>query len=696
MLVSRWAGMRLRTTQLSPPTHGPSLSSPTVVMQGLFSGGVDGSTIVWNVPKVRHGARRSSPAPPRTQPCRPCACPISLDLFRASRVARAASRPCPPAPSFGFLPTTQSKPQQTFRDHEHYVQGVAWDPQGIYLVSISCDRTARIYGGAVGKGGVREFKSQHVLSKGTQAALQTAEAAAQQATGTDTSPEKASSSSVGGVAASSTPSESGSSAAQTAQASAEVPLETVPQPTGALPEGVADSTSRAVPSNLPAGGAGAVTDEKAPPGPGKSESRRAESKDVKCRLFLDDSVGSFFRRPAWSPDGTFVLLPCGQVPTPPNPAAKSDSAATKPTTFVVSRWALSTPCAHLPGPSKPVIATRFCPVLFELVQGAGDDPVPAWTELPYRVVWAVVTLDAIVMYDSQHKQPLLMASNIHFAAISDIAWLPSGDGLVVSSMDGFCTLLLLQSDKTLGKPLPKELWPECMQPKVTPSPSEAAPVASSPASAGTTASATTSFATPAVPAQLAASISATAPSPAVEKASTPGAPLAAPSSDDAVAPAASAAMLDAPIADLAAGCATTMAADTQAGASAAPHGGGISMAKTVEPAVVAPVQVGSLRAPPSTEASSEGAAAAAGVAPASSLFSPPLVPAPAANLEPKTNSSEAKPSVAPNGLPGAEAAAPSAPSAIAPDPPGPQTDAPASEPPKKKAKRITPIFVSQL
>ena len=29
--------------------------------------------------------------------------------------------------------------------HTHYVQGVAWDPLDRYLVSISCDRTARVF-----------------------------------------------------------------------------------------------------------------------------------------------------------------------------------------------------------------------------------------------------------------------------------------------------------------------------------------------------------------------------------------------------------------------------------------------------------------------------------------------------------------------------------------------------------------------
>ena len=34
---------------------------------------------------------------------------------------------------------------QILNDHQHFVQGVAWDPAGEFLASISSDRTCRIY-----------------------------------------------------------------------------------------------------------------------------------------------------------------------------------------------------------------------------------------------------------------------------------------------------------------------------------------------------------------------------------------------------------------------------------------------------------------------------------------------------------------------------------------------------------------------
>ena len=54
----------------------------------------------------------------------------------------------------------EGKPMQTLRDHENYVQGVAWDPVDEYVVSLSCDRTARIYVNASVSGKKAKKKSK--------------------------------------------------------------------------------------------------------------------------------------------------------------------------------------------------------------------------------------------------------------------------------------------------------------------------------------------------------------------------------------------------------------------------------------------------------------------------------------------------------------------------------------------------------
>ena len=42
---------------------------------------------------------------------------------------------------------------QQFREHAHFVQGVAWDPHGAMLATQSSDRTVRVFTAKVRGGG---------------------------------------------------------------------------------------------------------------------------------------------------------------------------------------------------------------------------------------------------------------------------------------------------------------------------------------------------------------------------------------------------------------------------------------------------------------------------------------------------------------------------------------------------------------
>ena len=46
-------------------------------------------------------------------------------------------------------------------------------------------------------------------------------------------------------------------------------------------------------------------------------------------------------------------------------------------------------------------------------------PVPS---LPYRMVYAVASLDAVLMYDTQQATPFAYLSNMHYSGITDLAW----------------------------------------------------------------------------------------------------------------------------------------------------------------------------------------------------------------------------------------------------------------------------------
>ncbi len=42
--------------------------------------------------------------------------------------------------------------------------------------------------------------------------------------------------------------------------------------------------------------------------------------------------------------------------------------------------------------------------------------------LSYRMVYAVASLDSVLLYDTQHSAPFAYVSNIHYSGITDLAW----------------------------------------------------------------------------------------------------------------------------------------------------------------------------------------------------------------------------------------------------------------------------------
>ncbi|KAM3708650.1 hypothetical protein ACB098_02G113200 [Castanea mollissima] len=161
-----------------------------------------------------------------------------------------------------------------------------------------------------------------------------------------------------------------------------------------------------------------------------------DSKSVKNHLFHDETLPSFFRRLAWSPDGSFLLVPAGSCKL--SPASEPVNTA-----YVFSRKDLSRPALQLPGASKPVVAVRFCPIGFSL---RGSNPAAIF-KLPYRLIFAVATLNSLYIYDTESVPPIAILAGLHYAAITDIAWSPDGHYLALSSQDGYCTLLEFEHDE---------------------------------------------------------------------------------------------------------------------------------------------------------------------------------------------------------------------------------------------------------
>ncbi|KAG9469019.1 hypothetical protein GDO78_021401, partial [Eleutherodactylus coqui] len=165
------------------------------------------------------------------------------------------------------------------------------------------------------------------------------------------------------------------------------------------------------------------------------------------RMYHDDSMKSFFRRLTFTPDGSLLLTPAGFVEI-------GESLVN--TTYVFSRKSLKRPIAHLPCPAKATLAVRCCPVFFELRPTAkdadGEAPQQGLVSLPYRMVFAVASEDAVIFYDTQQLFPFGYVSNVHYHTLSDLSWSSDGSFLAISSTDGYCSFVTFDEGE-LGIPL---------------------------------------------------------------------------------------------------------------------------------------------------------------------------------------------------------------------------------------------------
>ncbi|XP_053687554.1 chromatin assembly factor 1 subunit B [Sabethes cyaneus] len=159
------------------------------------------------------------------------------------------------------------------------------------------------------------------------------------------------------------------------------------------------------------------------------------------RLYHDDTLQTFFRRLSFSPDGNLIVTPAGvaEIPGVPKPLN---------TTYIYTRNSWRQPSITLPSPDQYTVAVRFCPRYFKL--RPHPDNKPPVIPLPYRMIFAIATKSSVYLYDTQQKSPFALISNIHYTRLTDLSW--SGDGkiLIVSSTDGFCSMISF-ADGELGE-----------------------------------------------------------------------------------------------------------------------------------------------------------------------------------------------------------------------------------------------------
>ena len=78
------------------------------------------------------------------------------------------------------------------------------------------------------------------------------------------------------------------------------------------------------------------------------------------------------------------------------------------------------------------------------------------------MIFAVITVSSVLVYDTQHPHPLARLGGLHLACINDATWSADGNALIVCSSDGYLSFITFDG-KELGEPLPKDQWPEALK-----------------------------------------------------------------------------------------------------------------------------------------------------------------------------------------------------------------------------------------
>ncbi|KAI1811844.1 WD40 repeat-like protein [Poronia punctata] len=383
-------------------------------------------------------------------------------------------------------------------EHSHYVQGVAWDPLNEYIATQSSDRSVHIYS-------LRTKDGQYALTSHGAEPPKVASHAKMDLPPrriSSNSPAPPDPNYRAQIAASvETPSVSIGSPVPSAPGTPQSVALPMNPPSVLSHSRRSSFSSRRSVSPAPSLPLPAVMPLAAEASPKPSYSISTGMKNA--NLYANETLTSFFRRLTFTPDGSLLLTPAGQYQFQQHhPDGLKPSFEVINTVYIYTRGGINKPpIAHLPGHKKPSVAVRCSPILYTLRQSppttqhitidtsSAEDPIPALPEpiskassaimdppppptsagpevekatpskaldvetnastagpkptfaLPYRMVYAVATQDAVLLYDTQQTTPICIVSNLHLATFTDLTWSSDGSTLLISSSDGFCSTL---------------------------------------------------------------------------------------------------------------------------------------------------------------------------------------------------------------------------------------------------------------
>ncbi|VDK18178.1 unnamed protein product, partial [Anisakis simplex] len=129
--------------------------------------------------------------------------------------------------------------------------------------------------------------------------------------------------------------------------------------------------------------------------------------DENYKLFHDDQLISFARGPDFTPDGELLIVPCAHLEI---------GSSNIYGTYIFRRcdFDKDRPYAFLPSP-KPTLRVACSPVTYKLRSDISENALG----FDYRTVWAVLTSDSVIIYDSQCVKPFAYVGNIHYNTLTD-------------------------------------------------------------------------------------------------------------------------------------------------------------------------------------------------------------------------------------------------------------------------------------
>jgi chromatin assembly factor 1 subunit B len=331
----------------------------------------------------------------------------------------------------------------TLSDHKHYVQGVAFDPLNCYVATQGSDRNVFVFQRKEKKNSTKKagaLKESSVVNESAPAAP-TAAPAANAATTTTNATEVAmadenDTNNENAVAASAAAPAVSEAASVTGAAKFELTKSKqlkwrIISDEGA--EHAAQTNSDVIEETAGDAVAGDAAGDKGKP------------KVQRHNLYVDETMQSFFRRLTWTPDGAYMITPAGLY-------QETEESRPSFATHVFSRHNFEKPLLSLLDEELPSVVVRACPVQFKR---PATDPTGADAGLSVdsrpdgRSVFAVLTTRGVFVYDTHHDAPLVVCKGLHYAGLTDAAWTPDGRKLLVTSSDGYLSLLSFE-DGELG------------------------------------------------------------------------------------------------------------------------------------------------------------------------------------------------------------------------------------------------------